>query len=143
MESTMTRAGTGPAGAATLLTLFEESVRAYPGNVAVSDDHERLTYRELDQRSTQLAMVLRERGIGTEDRVGVTLDRSVDLFVAILAIVRSRACYVAVDLRYPDARRDLMLRAAGCKLVITRPENKTALEHLDTRVLGLRGTPSA
>lgn len=129
--------------AGTLLDLFNESVRTRRDRTAVSDDHDQLTYAELDTRSAALAASLRERSVGTEDRVGVVLDRSVDMFVAILGILRAGACYVAVDPRYPEARRDDMLLTAGCKLVVTRPESGPRLVHLGVDLLGLRGAPPA
>ena len=71
-------------GSRTLTELFAASVARFPDHPAVSDSGQSLTYRDLDQRSNDLARNLRERGVGVEVRVGVYLDRSVDVFVAIL-----------------------------------------------------------
>jgi amino acid adenylation domain-containing protein len=127
----------------TLTELFARTVAAFPDRPAVSDDTETLTYTELDRRSGLLAATLREGGIGQEDRVGLYLDRSVDVFVAILGILKAGGCYVAVDTRYPDARRDQMLVGGEAKLVVTRPEWTDRLGHLSAGVLGFRSAPAA
>ncbi|MEU8008846.1 non-ribosomal peptide synthetase [Micromonospora parva] len=126
----------------TLTGLFARTVDTFPDRPAVSDDNETLTYTELDRRSDLLASTLRERGVGHEDRVGLYLDRSVDVFVAILGILKAGGCYVAVDTRYPDARRDQMLTGGEAKLVITRPEWLDRLAHLGVDGFGFRSVPS-
>ncbi|GAA3086087.1 hypothetical protein GCM10017562_65150 [Streptomyces roseofulvus] len=106
----------------TLLALFRLSVERYADKPAVSDGSRTLDYRQLDAASSALAARLVSYGIGREDRVGLYMDRSVDVFVALLAVLKAGAAYVAVDSRYPDARRDLMLRDSGARLVIVQPE---------------------
>lgn len=104
---------------ATMARLFADAVAKHADRPAVSDDSGRvLTYAQLDAESARLARRLVADGITSEDRVGIHRDRDIDLVVGILAAVRAGAAYVAVDLRYPKARRELMLRAAGCKRVI-------------------------
>ncbi|MEU4583288.1 non-ribosomal peptide synthetase [Kitasatospora aureofaciens] len=133
----------GPSGPRTLTDLFAESVARYPDHAAASDGQQSLTYSDLDQRSSDLARQLRERGVGVEDRVGIYLDRSVDVFVAILGTLKAGAAYVAVDMRYPDARRDLMLTTSGVKLVLTRAESQISLECLDIETFAFRSAPLA
>ncbi|MFI6761062.1 amino acid adenylation domain-containing protein [Micromonospora sp. NPDC050417] len=123
----------------TLLDLLARSVARFPDRPAVSDDRQSLTYTELDRRSSTLAALLRQRGVGEEDRAALYLDRSVDVFVAILGILKAGACYVAVDTRYPDARRDEMISGSGSRVVITRPEWEPHLAHLDVTVLAYAG----
>jgi amino acid adenylation domain-containing protein len=126
----------------TLTGLFASSVRQFADRPAASDDEQTLSYAELDRRSSELAAQLYARGVQAEDRVGLYLDRSVDVFVAIVAILKAGAAYVAVDTRYPDPRRDLMFTHSGAKLVVTRPEWRPRLAHLDVNVLEFRSAPS-
>jgi pristinamycin I synthase-3/4 len=84
---------------------FAEQVARTPGAVAVSRGDVRLTYRELDRRANQLAHRLIALGVRQDDRVAVLLERSIDLVVAILATVKSGACYVPVHEDYPADRR--------------------------------------
>ncbi|MFY1597077.1 non-ribosomal peptide synthetase [Micromonospora sp. WMMD737] len=134
----MTTWDTGVPAAQTLTGMFATSVRTWPDRPAVSDDATSLTYAELDRRSAALAADLRARGIGTEDRVGLYLDRSVDLVVAVLGILRAGASYVAVDARYPEGRRDHMLVNSGCKLVVTRADWRQRIAHLGVEELAFR-----
>lgn len=126
----------------TLTDLFAASVASHPLRPAVSDDDQTLTYAELNARANQLAERLRARGVRPEDRVGLYLDRSVDVLVAILGILKSGAAYVAVDTRYPDVRRDHMLSSSEPRLVVTRPEWADRLAHLRLDFLGFRSEPA-
>ncbi|MCZ4603596.1 non-ribosomal peptide synthetase [Streptomyces sp. Lzd4kr] len=126
----------------TLTGLFAEAVARFADRPAVSDDQQTLTYAELDRRSDVLADTLRERGVAAEDRVGLCLERSVDVFVAVLGTVKAGAAYVVVDSRYPDARRDLMLTRSGAKLVLARPERQDRLSALALDVLPFRSKPT-
>jgi len=126
---------TSPRPAATLTDLFAASVAAHHARPAASDDHQTLTYADLDARAERLAARLAAAGVRAQDRVGLHLDRSVDVLVAILGILKAGGAYVAVDTRYPDARRDHMLTGSGSRLVITRPAWADRLAHLGLAVL--------
>ncbi|MFI6067037.1 non-ribosomal peptide synthetase [Micromonospora sp. NPDC051227] len=108
-----------------------------PDRPAVSDDVRTLTYGELDKRSDAVASHLRQRGVELEDRVGVYLERGVDLFVGILGVVKAGASYVAIDARYPDARRDLMIQDSRAKTIITEPTWAGRLAGLPTELVTL------
>lgn len=103
----------------TITRLFARAVAEFAQRPAVCDDAgHTLTYAELDHESAKLARCLTAAGVGREDRVGIHRERDVDLVVSILGALRAGAAYVAVDLRYPQARRELMLRTAGCRVTI-------------------------
>ncbi|MGH3761078.1 non-ribosomal peptide synthetase [Actinophytocola sp.] len=103
----------------TITQLFARSAAEFADRPAVCDDDgHALTYAELDRESAALARRLVADGVRREDRVGIHRERDVDLVVSILAALRAGAAYVAVDLRYPKARRELMLRAAGCRVTL-------------------------
>ncbi|WP_223166591.1 non-ribosomal peptide synthetase [Nonomuraea sp. SYSU D8015] len=108
---------------------------AYSGKPAVSDDDQVLSYAELDRRSSVLAGLLAERGVVAEDRVALCLRRSVDTLVAILGVLKAGAAYVAIDLRYPDARRDLMIGQSGARLVLAEPGGRRRLSHFGEAVV--------
>ncbi|MFI8351558.1 non-ribosomal peptide synthetase [Streptomyces sp. NPDC085596] len=120
-----------------LLDLFARTVSRYPDRRAVSDRDTVLTYRELDLRADAVAALLTGRGIGPEDRVGLYTSRSVDVFTAILGVLKTGAAYVAVDDRYPDSRRDLMLTVSGAAAVLTRPDWAPRLAGLGAAVIPL------
>uniref|UniRef100_UPI0035716AB7 amino acid adenylation domain-containing protein n=1 Tax=Wenjunlia tyrosinilytica TaxID=1544741 RepID=UPI0035716AB7 len=102
--------------------LFGERVRCAPGAVAVVSGGVRLTYGELDVWSDRLAWWLVRSGVGVEDRVGVVVERSVELVVALLAVVKAGGVYVPVDGRAPVGRRRSVLAQAGVGVVVTAAE---------------------
>ncbi|MGW2048295.1 non-ribosomal peptide synthase/polyketide synthase [Streptomyces sp. NPDC001858] len=111
---------------AALPELFARQVRATPDAVAVVAGAGELTYRELDQRSNRLARALIRQGVRPETPVAVLLDRSADLVVALLAIIKAGGAYAPLDSRFPQSRIDLILQEAGVELVLTE-EALTAL----------------
>ncbi|MBO4274512.1 non-ribosomal peptide synthetase, partial [Microbispora triticiradicis] len=99
--------------------LFAERVRRDPTAVAVVCGPDRLTYRELDERSARLARHLAASGVGPEDRVGVLMDRSADLVVAVLAVLKAGGAYLPLDVRAPAPRLAQVLAEAGAPVVVT------------------------
>ncbi|MFI7643310.1 non-ribosomal peptide synthetase [Nonomuraea sp. NPDC049400] len=121
----------------TLTELFGAIARRHPDRIAVRDDVQALTYAQLDERSDAVAAALRRRGVVVEDRVGVHLRRSAGLIAAVLGVLKAGAAYVAVDTRYPNARRDLMLHAGSVHVVITEDALAKSLGDVVPEVLRL------
>ncbi|WP_190816260.1 non-ribosomal peptide synthetase [Saccharopolyspora pogona] len=97
--------------------LFEEQVRRTPQNTAVEAGR-KLSYTELNERANRLARLLVSRGVGPERLVALALPRSVDVAVAVLAVVKAGAAYLPVDPDYPAERIAFMLDDAEPALVI-------------------------
>ncbi|MFC8863793.1 non-ribosomal peptide synthetase [[Kitasatospora] papulosa] len=103
-----------------LLDAFRRAVSATPDAVAVSDGDVSLTYRELDDRGTLLAAGLRAHGVRHGDRVGVCLERTVELVVTMLGVLKAGAAYVPTDPAYPADRLAWTASDAGLRVVVTR-----------------------
>ncbi|WP_189269767.1 non-ribosomal peptide synthetase [Streptomyces fuscichromogenes] len=103
----------------TLPELFGERVAEDPGAVAVVCGDERVTFGELDERASRLAGLLVGRGVGPESVVAVVLERSVDLVVALLGVLKAGAAFLPVDPSYPVERVGFMLGDAGPVCVVT------------------------
>jgi amino acid adenylation domain-containing protein len=99
--------------------LFEAQARRTPEAPAVVAGGEVVTYAGLEERSAELAGRLRALGAGPEVGVAVCLERSADLVVALLAVLRSGGFYVPLDPRHPAERLDYLLEDSGCALLIT------------------------
>ncbi len=99
--------------------LFASQAARTPEAVAVSWRGERMTYAELDRRSGRLANALRRRGVGPETRVGVCMDRTPELLVCLLGVLRAGGAYVPLDPAYPRERLGFMIEDAGVALVLT------------------------
>jgi amino acid adenylation domain-containing protein len=102
----------------TLVDLFADRVAASPERVAVTYQGRSLTYRELDRWADAVAHRLRAAGVATDDVVGVTLGRSLEIVVAIVGVLKSGAAYLPIDVQHPAERRTWMLENAGVKAVI-------------------------
>ncbi|WP_410673602.1 amino acid adenylation domain-containing protein [Amycolatopsis sp. cmx-4-68] len=107
-----------PLPAPTPAGLFAAQVARTPDALALVFGAQRLTYAELDTRATALARALLARGAGPERVVAVALPRSVDLVVALLAVLKSGAAYLPLDLNHPTERIELMLADAAPHLVV-------------------------
>ncbi|MEP7121256.1 MAG: amino acid adenylation domain-containing protein [Byssovorax sp.] len=113
---------------ATLHSLVEGHATARPEAIALSFGAERVTYRELDRRSNQLARHLRARGVQLDEPVGLLAVRSIEMIVAVLGILKAGGAYLPLDPEYPAPRLAFMLEAAGARLVVGTGRIPAALE---------------
>ncbi|MEV0414696.1 amino acid adenylation domain-containing protein [Streptomyces sp. NPDC050448] len=107
-----------PVAADTLPGAFEAQVERTPDGVALIGDQETLTYAEFNRRANRLAHWLVEQGAGPERMIAVKIPRSVDLMVAIYAVVKAGAAYVPIDTELPEDRVRLVLDGANPLLVL-------------------------
>lgn len=115
----------------TITQLFEEQVEKTPDNIAVVFENQKLTYRELNERANSLANYLRSQKIGRNDIVGIMVNRSSEMIISILAVLKSGACYIPIDPEYPQDRIEYMLNNSNAKLLLTfkRLENKVTFDN--------------
>ncbi|MFD3167087.1 amino acid adenylation domain-containing protein [Herpetosiphon sp. NSE202] len=98
---------------------FEQQAHATPSAIALKFGAQQLSYGELNQQANQLAHSLIQRGVGSDSLVGVSLERSPLLVVALLGILKAGAAYVPIDLSYPTERRAFIAHDSGASLLIT------------------------
>ncbi|WP_233899380.1 non-ribosomal peptide synthetase, partial [Tenacibaculum piscium] len=103
----------------TVVELFEAQVLKTPDTIAVVYGSESLSYRELEERSNQLAHYLIDKGVSVEDRVGICMDRSLEMIVSILGVLKSGAAYVPIDPDYPKDRINFMIQDATIDLLLS------------------------
>jgi len=120
---------------------IEQQVERTPEAVAVVCGAERLTYRELNERANRLAHGLRARGLGANDRVGLCVDRSLDLLVGLLGILKAGGAYVPLDPAYPPQRLAEITRNAGMSLVLTQTRHRERLVETAQQVVCLDESP--
>ncbi|NBD28385.1 non-ribosomal peptide synthetase, partial [Paenibacillus glycinis] len=104
----------------TIHGLFEAQAERTPDNIAVVFEEQQLTYRELNARSNQLARVLRDKGVQPDSLVGIMAERSLEMIVGIMAILKSGGAYVPIDPEYPEERIRYMLEDSGADLLLTQ-----------------------
>ena len=108
--------------AATLASLFEAQATATPDAIALSFGGESLTYGLLEAAANRLAYHLISLGVGPEDLVGLVLNRSMEMIVAILATLKAGAAYLPLDPAYPNDRLSFTLQDSGAKVLLTRSD---------------------
>ncbi|MFD8788272.1 amino acid adenylation domain-containing protein [Kitasatospora sp. NPDC059599] len=111
----------------TLHGLVEEQARRAPAAVAVRCGERELTYRELDGRADRLAAVLAERGLGPGGRAAVALGRGTEVYVALLAVLKTGAAYVPLEPTAPDALLRHLLADAAPDVLVTEEEHRVRL----------------
>jgi len=103
----------------TVLDLFEDQVVKYPDNIAVVFEDKKLTYSELNAKANQLGRYLKEHyNINPDNLIGIKLDKSEMMIVAILGVLKSGGAYVPIDSDYPKERIDFIEKDSNSKLVI-------------------------
>jgi amino acid adenylation domain-containing protein len=115
--------------------LFEAQVARRPNAVAVTCGKDVLTYAQLNARANQLAHFLRKRGAGPESLVAMYMDRSLELVIAILAIVKAGAAYVPLDSTYPADRLAFMLDDSKPALLLTEESMRPAIPRCAAQVV--------
>ena len=104
--------------------LFEEQVERTPNKVAVVFEEAELTYRQLNEKSNQLAHYLLKKGVKPESLVGICVSRSLEMIVGLLGVLKAGGAYVPIDPTYPQDRISYILEDADCEIVLTQ-------EHLE------------
>jgi amino acid adenylation domain-containing protein len=117
--------------------LFEAQAKRTPNAVAVSFDDRTLTYRELSQQANQLARYLQKQGIGPSTLVGVCVERTAEMVVGFLGILKSGGAYVPFDPSYPKERLSLMFADAQVPVVLTQQGLLDKLPEHEAKVICL------
>lgn len=115
--------------------IFEAQAAKTPDNVALTYGEQRLTYRELNERSNRFAHYLRRHGVGPDILVGICVDRTADLVVGLLGILKAGGAYVPIDPQYPRERLAFMLQDSRSPVIVTQRSLGADLAVPGTRVL--------
>src|SRR5262245_56549628 len=99
--------------------VFELQASLTPSAIALEDLNARLTYSELNYRSNQLARFLISRSVGPDQIIAICLERSINMVVALLGVLKAGGAYLPIDPGYPPDRIQYMLRDARPRLVLT------------------------
>ncbi len=117
--------------------LFEAQVQRTPTATAVTFEGEQLSYDELNRRANQLAHHLQKMGAGPDTLVGVCMERSLEMVIALYGILKAGAAYVPIDPEYPQQRIEFMLKDAAVPVLLTQERLRQSLPAYKGRVLCL------
>ncbi|MFT3781759.1 MAG: amino acid adenylation domain-containing protein [Nibricoccus sp.] len=123
--------------------LFEQQSAAQPDRIAVVAGDERLTYAELDARSSRLADSLRARGVAADEPVGLCLERTAALVVGVLGILKAGGAYVPLDPAYPADRITYVLKDSRTRIIVTQRHLAATLPKTTAEALLLEELPSS
>jgi amino acid adenylation domain-containing protein len=122
-------------GARCIHDLIAAQVQARPEATAVVTKQEQVTYQELDRRSAALARYLLAQGVRADDRIGLCLDRSLDLVVGIVAVLKAGGAYVPLDPTYPRERLAAMVADSQARLIVTRSDQAQGVSDFSERLI--------
>jgi len=117
----------------TLVDLFEKQVNQTPNNIALVFEQTSLTYQELNQKANQLAHYLRENyQIEPDNLIGICTERSLEMVIGLLGVLKAGAAYVPIDYDYPEDRIKFILENSKISLLLTQSfvQDKLSLSHL-------------
>ncbi|WP_158447897.1 non-ribosomal peptide synthetase [Aquimarina longa] len=103
----------------TVLDLFQEQVTLVPNAIAVVFEETTVTYSELDKITDDLALCLQQKGISKNDFVGICIDRSLEMIIGILGVLKSGGAYVPISPDYPSERIDYMLQDTQIRIILS------------------------
>lgn len=106
----------------TVIELFEEQVKKNPYTIACEYNDLKVTYNELNKRSDEIAGMLLKEGVKTEDIVAILLDRSINMIISLLGIIKVGAAYLPLDINYPLNRMQFILDDSNAYILITKKE---------------------
>ncbi|WP_058189575.1 non-ribosomal peptide synthetase [Terracidiphilus gabretensis] len=117
--------------------LIDQQIRRVPEKIAVSYGDEQLSYRKLDNRINQLASHLQQLGVKRNDLVAISVERSIDMIVGLLGIMRAGAAYLPLDPTFPPERLAFMLQDAQPSVLLTQEKLRTLLPRSQAQVVAL------
>jgi amino acid adenylation domain-containing protein len=120
-----------------VLDLFEQHAAQIPDATAVVYEDKSLSYRELNERSNQLARYLKKRGVGPEVRVAICVERSLDMIVGVLGIMKAGGAYVPLDAMYARERLPVILQDAECPVLLTQSSLRQTVTPTTTEIIAL------
>ncbi len=104
----------------TIQELIEEVAQNNPNEIAVVEEDKKYTYKELNEKANHIAKEIRKKGIKREDIVALSLERSIEMIIGILGVLKAGGGYLPIDPEIPKDRKDYILKDSGAKLLLTQ-----------------------
>ncbi|MBA5248724.1 MAG: AMP-binding protein [Gammaproteobacteria bacterium] len=121
----------------TIHRVFEEKVKNTPNAIAVVYKDKEITYKELNEEANKLANYLIQQGVEVEDLIGICVDRSIEMVVGLLAVLKAGAAYVPIDPTYPKDRINYMIKDSKASFILTQMHLKEFLVNVKSAIIFL------
>ncbi len=108
--------------------IFEDQVKKTPDEIAVIYQDQALTYKELNSSANQLGRVLRKKGVKPDQIVAIMVERSIEMVIGVLGIMKSGGVYLPLDPKYPKDRLEYMVENSGTKIMLTQTQLAAQLD---------------
>jgi len=119
--------------------MFEEQVDLTPDAIAAVCGTREISYRELNRRANQVGSYLRSLGVGAEIKVGLYMERTLEMLVGLLGVLKAGGAYVPLDPAYPAERLELLLKDAAAPFILTEEKFRGSLQAPYSRLLFIDG----
>lgn len=103
----------------TIQGIFEYQAAQNPEKVAVTCGEDRISYGEINKRANSIATLLRDKGVGIDSIVSIMIDRSIDMVVGVLAVLKAGAAYLPIDTNYPEERINYILQDSKAEIMLS------------------------
>lgn len=122
-----------------IIDLFEEQVNKTPNNIAIEDHNNKLTYKQLDEKSNIITKFLSENCKKHNGFIGVTGENKIEMIISIIGIVKSGRPYMPIDIKYPEKRIKFMVTDCKCEVILDCKSDITKkLECVDVKIVNIR-----
>uniref|UniRef100_UPI0030EBB6A6 amino acid adenylation domain-containing protein n=1 Tax=Ascidiimonas meishanensis TaxID=3128903 RepID=UPI0030EBB6A6 len=125
----------GYQGTTTVLDTLLKNAQKYASETAIVYNDKKITYKELEEQSNQFASFLKKMGVAKGDFIPICLERSIDLIVSVLGVLKVGGIYVPIDANYPKDRVDFMLNDSNAKIVLTQRSLETLVNSTNQKVV--------
>ena len=102
-------------------SLFRRQAVHTPDNIALIFKNDCYSYRQLDEKADRLAALLRQRGVARDTIIPIMLERSAEMLIAVVAVMKAGGAYLPLDIKYPQARLDYMLADSNATIILSQP----------------------
>lgn len=113
----------------TIIDMFEEQVLKNPYNIAISQNGYSINYSNFNNMINYTAKLLKNAGITENDKICLFFNNSIELVISIFAILKLSACYIPIDISYPNDRIDYIIKNSNSKFILTNSNNKNKLNN--------------
>ena len=111
-----------------IIKYFEKMAERKPEEIAICFEDQKMTYKELNEKANSIAYLLRKNNIKNDSIVGILQKRSIEMVIAMLAVMKSGGCYIPIDPNYPDERIEYMLKNSNVEILLADIEQLDKIE---------------